>query len=107
MKACPCGSTKDLSECCGPYLKGTKKAPTAEALMRSRYTAFAVGELDYVEKTHLPATRKELDMEGVRSWATNSEWLGLEIRETDKGKESDTTGKVELSSMVLSKLTMN
>lgn len=95
MKACPCGTTKDYSECCEPFLKGTAKAPTAEKLMRSRYTAFAVGELDYVEKTHSPATRKELDMEGVRSWALNSKWLGLEIRETDKGMEKDTTGKVE------------
>ena len=95
MKACPCGTGKNYSECCEPFIKGTKKAPTAEALMRSRYTAFAVGELDYVEKTHHASTRKELDMEGVRSWATNSEWLSLEIRETDKGLEKDTTGKVE------------
>ena len=95
MKECPCGSTQPYSACCEPFIKGTAKAPTAEKLMRSRYTAFAVGALDHVEKTHLPSTRKDLDMEGVRSWATNSEWLGLEIRETDKGSETDTTGQVE------------
>ncbi len=95
MKACPCGSGLDLSQCCEPYLKGKKMAPTAEALMRSRYTAFALGELDYVEKTHHESTRKDLDMEGVRSWATNSEWLGLEILGTEKGKEKDSEGKVE------------
>jgi SEC-C motif-containing protein len=95
MSHCPCGIEKSYEECCGPIIKGTKKAPTAEALMRSRYSAFAKGELDHVEKTHLPATRKDLDMEGVRSWATQSEWLGLEIRETDKGQEKDSTGKVE------------
>ncbi len=95
MKACPCGSNLKYNECCEPYIKGKKKAPTAEALMRSRYTAFAVSELDYVEKTHHPKTRAELDMEGVRSWATNSEWVGLEIRETEAGKECDTEGKVE------------
>ena len=95
MSACPCGTGKDYNDCCGPYIKGTKKAPTAEALMRSRYTAFATGELEHVEKSHHSSTRNELDMESVRSWATNSEWLGLEIRETDKGLEKDTTGKVE------------
>lgn len=95
MSACPCGTEKNYNECCEPIIKGTKKAPTAESLMRSRYTAFAKGELDHVEKSHHSSTRAELDMESVRSWATNSEWLGLEIRETDKGLEKDTTGKVE------------
>lgn len=95
MSHCPCGIEKSYEECCGPVIKGTRKASTAEALMRSRYSAFAKGELDHVEKTHLPSTRKDLDMNGVRSWATQSEWLGLEIRETEKGLEKDSTGKVE------------
>lgn len=95
MKACPCGSELNFSDCCEPYIKGSKSAPTAVALMRSRYSAFAVGEMDYIYKTHHESTRKELDMDGVKSWATNSEWLGLEIRETDKGTEKDTEGKVE------------
>ena len=95
MKACPCGTTKNYADCCEPFIKGTKKAPTAEALMRSRYTAFAVGELDHVERSHHVSTKKELEMESVRSWALSSEWLGLEIRETDKGQAKDTTGKVE------------
>ncbi len=95
MSQCPCGTTKTYEDCCSVYIKGAKKAPTAEILMRSRYTAFAVNELDYVEKTHHPKTRSELDMESVRSWAANSEWLGLEIRETEKGLEKDSEGKVE------------
>lgn len=95
MKTCPCGSSKNYADCCEPFIKGTKKAPTAEALMRSRYTAFAIGELDHVEKTHLPATRKDLDMEGVKSWALNSQWQGLEILNTEKGQASDSSGKVE------------
>lgn len=95
MNLCPCGSSLSYQECCRPYHAGTKKAPTAEALMRSRYSAFATGELDYILKTHDESTRKELDMEEIKSWALNSEWLGLEIRETEGGRESDTTGKVE------------
>jgi SEC-C motif-containing protein len=95
MSNCACGSELSYSKCCEPYIKGAKSAPTAVALMRSRYTAFAVGEMDYIFKTHHESTRKDLDMEGVKSWATNSEWLGLEIRETEKGTEKDTEGKVE------------
>lgn len=94
-KACPCGSGKTFSDCCEPYIKGAKKAPSAEALMRSRYSAFATGAMDYIYNTHHESTRGELDMEGVKSWALNSEWLGLEIRETDKGQEKDSEGKVE------------
>jgi SEC-C motif-containing protein len=95
MSQCACGSEKEYSQCCEPYIKGSKLAPTAEALMRSRYTAFAVGEMDYISKTHHESTRKELDMEGVKSWATNSKWLGLEIRNVEQGSEKDTEGKVE------------
>lgn len=95
MSTCACGSEKSYSDCCEPYIKGTKPAPTAEALMRSRYTAFAKGEMDYIYNTHHESTRKELDMDGVKSWALNSEWLGLEIRETSKGSEKDTEGQVE------------
>lgn len=95
MKACPCGTGKNYSDCCEPFVAGKKKAPTAEALMRSRYTAFAVGQLDHVERTHHAGTRKDLDMEGVKSWALNSDWLGLEILGTEQGQEKDSTGKVE------------
>ncbi|WP_280273702.1 YchJ family metal-binding protein, partial [Nocardia wallacei] len=41
-------SGETLTDCCGPRLDGTRPAPTAEALMRSRYTAFAVGDVDYL-----------------------------------------------------------
>lgn len=49
--ACPCGSTEEFESCCSPYISGNRLAPTAEALMRSRYTAFTLGDLDYIEST--------------------------------------------------------
>jgi len=51
MKNCPCGSGRQYSECCGVYISGKAKAPTAEALMRSRYTAYALHDIDYALKT--------------------------------------------------------
>ncbi len=95
MSLCPCASEKSYSDCCEPFILGKKKAPTAVALMRSRYSAFAVGNMDYIYNTHHESTRGELDMDSVKSWALNSEWLGLEIRETQKGTEKDTEGQVE------------
>ena len=92
---CPCGLDQQFDNCCGVYLSGDKPAPTAEALMRSRYSAFVVGNVDYVLKTHDPATKNEISEDDVREWAENSVWEGLNILATEKGLEGDSTGKVE------------
>ena len=44
---CPCGSGLTFAKCCGPLIKGTAAAPTAESLMRSRYSAYVKAEVDY------------------------------------------------------------
>lgn len=54
--ACPCGSGLDYAQCCEPFLDGAA-APTPEALMRSRYTAFARGDEDHIFRTWHPRTR--------------------------------------------------
>lgn len=55
-KRCPCGTGLSYGECCGRYHAG-QAAPTAESLMRSRFTAFAIGDEDYLLRTWDPATR--------------------------------------------------
>jgi ATP-dependent helicase HrpB len=45
---CPCGSGKTYGDCCGPIIAGTTNAPTAEALMRARYSAYAAHEIDFI-----------------------------------------------------------
>ncbi len=47
--ACPCSSGLDFASCCEPYLTGAKLPPAPEALMRSRYSAFATGNITYLE----------------------------------------------------------
>jgi SEC-C motif-containing protein len=95
MDACPCGSGKDLAGCCGPYLSGAALPPTPEALMRSRYSAFATGNIDYLEQTLLPGTRDDFDRKQVTDWAANSEWTGLEVRSTEGGGPDEEDGIVE------------
>lgn len=95
MTDCPCGSGRSLDACCGPHLSGEKPAPTAEALMRSRYSAFATGNIAYLEETLLPETRDDFDRDEARQWSENSEWTGLEIRSTTAGREGDEDGIVE------------
>lgn len=95
MSTCPCNSNLEYSACCEPFIKGGAKPPTAEKLMRSRYTAYTLAEIDYIEKTTDPASRPHFDRNGSLQWAKNSEWLGLEILKTEAGTENDTKGLVE------------
>ncbi|MBC7906861.1 MAG: SEC-C domain-containing protein, partial [Rhodospirillaceae bacterium] len=60
MTSCPCGSGRGLDACCAPILNGAA-APTPEALMRSRYTAFTQADLDYLETTLAPEAREDYD----------------------------------------------
>lgn len=86
---CPCKSGKMLSECCEPYHK-VVTAPTAEILMRSRYSAFVLGLSEYIWETWHPDTRPELDLLG----GTNLKWIDLKILSKEAGQKSDSTGKV-------------
>lgn len=76
---CPCGSEKTYTSCCKPYISGKKKAPNAEVLLRSRYTAYTKLELDYVANTMKGSNSEQFDYEKVKTWASESEWKGLEI----------------------------
>jgi SEC-C motif-containing protein len=75
---CPCGSQKEYAQCCELYISGEKFAPTPEALMRSRYTAYVKGATQYLRNTLTPETRGEFKESDVKEWS-KAEWLGLEI----------------------------
>ena len=95
MPGCPCGSIKGYENCCGPLINGEKNAETAEALMRSRYTAYTRAEIEYLLNTLHPSKKDAYDSESLRKWSEESDWHGLEIIETEKGGEEDDTGTVE------------
>jgi SEC-C motif-containing protein len=82
MLTCPCAArapaAPPLQSCCGIYHAG-QPAPSAEKLMRSRYSAYALGLIDYLAATTLPAQQSALDLAGIRAWSTQSTWLGLEV----------------------------
>jgi SEC-C motif-containing protein len=78
---CPCGSGNAFNQCCGHYHAGTP-APSAELLMRSRYSAYVLGRVDYLQATTLPAQQAALDIEGISRWSLNSTWLGLEVNDS-------------------------
>jgi SEC-C motif-containing protein len=70
-------------------------ATTARALMRSRYTAYVRGAIDYLIETHDPAGRGSLDRAGITAWSRQTEWLRLEIVDIVRGGEYDDDGVVE------------
>ena len=76
---CYCGSGNLFSGCCEPYIKGTKKAPTAETLMRSRYSAYAVHAADYLWATTAVKERKHLNKADILAWAESNQWIKLEV----------------------------
>ena len=87
---CPCLSGLPYDDCCGPLHRGEASAPTAEQLMRSRFSAFAVGDAAYVLATWHPSTGPaalDLDPE-VR-------WYRLDILDRAAGGPLDARGEVE------------
>lgn len=90
-KTCPCGSNKSFEKCCGRFLDGDQHAKTPEQLMRSRYTAYALGGYgEYLLQTWFPATSAGVDATSLS--IRSLDWCGLEI--LDKSQQGD-NGMVE------------
>ena len=79
---CYCCSTKQFEDCCEPIIKDSEKATTAEALMRSRYSAYASHQADYLVATTHISQRKHYPKTEILNWATTNKWLKLEIVKT-------------------------
>jgi SEC-C motif-containing protein len=78
-KICPCGSLQLFENCCSPYINGFKKAPTALALMKSRYAAYATHQADYLIATTHVSERENYSKEAILHWAITNNWQKLEI----------------------------
>ncbi|MFG3497430.1 YchJ family protein [Streptomyces sp. NPDC047928] len=86
---CPCGLPAAYGDCCGRFHSGRTTAPTAELLMRSRYSAFVVRDEPYLLRTWAPSTRpRTVDFD------PDMRWTGLEIEDTTDGTLFHTSGTV-------------
>ena len=63
--------------------------------MRSRYVAYAQGDIDYIARTTAPESRADFDAQSARAWSAESTWLGLQVLGADKGGAGDIAGAVE------------
>ncbi len=88
LTPCPCGSNKDAAACCMRFIAGAEVAPTAEALMRSRYTAYTLLREDYLLATWHPSTRPaQLGLANEPP----TKWLGLEMKRHEEQDEHHAT----------------
>lgn len=92
---CLCNSQRLFANCCGPYLAGEMPAPTAEALMRSRYSAFCQSNIDYLIATHHPSAQRPDDSVNLAKSIKLTRWVNLLIVSAKKGQVTDKTGVVE------------
>ena len=92
-KVCPCGSKAPYAECCLPFIDGSKLAEEPQVLMRSRYTAFCVNAIKYLQDTWHPETLPE-DLGNDEP----NNWVSLEIIEFDHDEEE---GEVEFKASLI------
>ena len=86
---CPCGSQLLFKDCCQQLLQHDRHAATAESLMRSRYTAFVLEDEDYLRYSwHPDYCPQDIHIND------DCNWLGLKIKSTEAGGESDNRGRV-------------
>ena len=80
-KVCYCGSSNSYKECCEKFINSSQNASTAEALMRSRYSAYATQAVSYLIATTAVLQRKLLIKSDILEWSQSNKWNKLEIIE--------------------------
>ena len=91
LNICPCGTELTYSQCCRPLHEG-KAATTAEALMRSRYSAYVLGDAAYIHRSWHSSTRPS---KKSLTQPIHIQWERLEIVKTEVGQAEDQDGMVE------------
>lgn len=78
LQDCPCGQGQ-YANCCQPLHSRLKIANTAEQLMRSRYSAFALQQVNYILQTTALGQQTALDRDAIADWSQSNDWLKLEV----------------------------
>lgn len=106
MNPCPCGSKKDYLACCSAYITEKAIPKTPEALMRSRYTAYTLGDIAYIKKTMRGKPLAGFDEQETALWAKRVLWLNLQVINTHLDAQDEHLGFVEFIASYLDKNTV-
>jgi len=82
MLYCPCGSNEKFIQCCQPIINGSKKVITPEQLMRSRYSAYATNQAQYIFDTYVQANQITQSVDDITTWAKQCKWVNLTVLDT-------------------------
>jgi len=105
---CPCDPTKKYSDCCKKAHQDIFTVTTAEVLMRSRYSAFVLANIWYLQKSHHSSTRPSKDEKrAIEKWAKSVDWLKLDVKTTTGGSADDDTGTVVFKAFFIENGAMN
>lgn len=91
-QTCYCCSNQPFESCCEPYLTGKEKPKTPEALMRSRYSAFVLKDIPYIDATMKGKAKQKADLDQTALWLENVAWLNLSVKQSKT--PTPTTGTV-------------
>ncbi len=98
---CPCQSGKRYLDCCQPAISGRQPATSAESLMRSRYSAFALGLASYLIDTLAPEKRQPGERGQLKRQFRTTRWTGLRVIAVQAGTAQDKTGTVEFEAFYI------
>lgn len=91
---CPCGADDTLGACCLPYIRAARPAPTPQALMRSRFTALAIGAIDHILATQSDERTAQSPRHALEAWSASVNWERLEVVDSSVN-EASAKGYVE------------
>ena len=101
MSLCPCQSGSELTSCCQIILDDASRAGSALALMRARYTAYALQRMDFVYDSTHPDARADIDREAMEQWSRMAQWTGLEIIDAGHPDTREAQDEVEFKAHFL------
>jgi SEC-C motif domain protein len=76
---CPCCSGRSFNLCCQPFLSRKLMPETPEQLMRSRYTAYTLADIPYIEKTQSGKAAENFNADEAKQWTEQVKWCGLSV----------------------------
>jgi SEC-C motif-containing protein len=99
---CPCNPNKTYKECCEKAHKNITSVSTAVQLMRSRYSAFVLANINYLQLSHHSSTRpSKRENKEIEQWTKSVNWLKLEVLNTTKGSINDIEGTVDFNAFFM------
>jgi len=106
IQSCFCGSNCDFSSCCQPYINKELPVKTAEQLMRSRFSAYAIANAQYIYDTYAKSSQAAQSVEDIDDWSKSCVWVALVIHPLANSVNNATEQFVEFSAFYITNNTL-